>query len=130
VSGAIARGKIPESWFDFIEKNYNVTRADLLKDLPQERSVSVADLSYGEAHLPQNKPPTATVSDQAENYSPDEWRHLCLVHFSDLFDYISATYGSDARSIERFKRELRAAMPDFRLWLYGEEEKKPAAGGE
>jgi putative heme iron utilization protein len=44
VSGAIARGKIPESWFDFIEKNYNVTRADLLKALPQERSVTVAGI--------------------------------------------------------------------------------------
>ncbi|MFA5706817.1 MAG: helix-turn-helix domain-containing protein [Candidatus Neomarinimicrobiota bacterium] len=129
ISTQIKKGQIPDRWFGVIEKNYNVTRIELLKDLPQERAVTVADLSYREAHLQQNSPPAAAVSDQVENYSPEAWKQLCLTHFGDLFDYIAEVYGNDPRAIERFKRDLRSALPDYRLWLYGEEEKKSLADG-
>ena len=129
MSGIVSTGKIPDRWFEIFEKKYRITKADLLKDLPQERTTTIADISYAESQLPQNRPPLAAVSDQGETYSPEAWKQLCLTHFGDLFDYIAEIYGNDPRAIERFKRDLRAALPDYRLWLYGEEEKKSQAGG-
>lgn len=119
VTKTINEGRIPDRWIDKISEIAKINRDELLLN---EKTIS--EIAYQESLLPPNAPGQQRIGEHQDHYTPDAWRQFCLAHFGDLFDYIAEIYGRDARSIERFKRDLRIAIPDFRLWLYGEDEKK------
>ena len=126
VSDAKKNKNIPENWLKTIEEKFNV-RADISPG-KEPGQVSISGISYRES--PEHPPGLSTEPEQPRCYVAQDFRRTCIGMLEPIIEYIAEHYGTRPSDVERFKLDFMAAMPDFRLWLYGSKEKKPAANGK
>jgi len=136
MSGIVSSGKIPDRWFETFEEKYRVTKTDLLKDLPQERSGSISEYSYREAKLPENQP-TGTQAAETE-YSPrasrEEFSKLASQRLMRMVNWLYDEFDGNMMQLDSwlddFYRNLYKNDYAYHKWWREQSEstKKPAAG--
>lgn len=144
LSKSIKEGRVPERWFGVMRKKFNVSKQDLLStidDIVEGQKVpggsvdgqgvknkTISNISYKASHNRQSDGSQQIVREgkNGQPYSKDDWHRRCSESFEVVFDWIAYRYGTDARAIERFKNKYLTTPlmndPDFRQWLYSEDD--------
>jgi hypothetical protein len=118
ISGAIAKGKLPDRWYEIIEEKYGVKREVLEKSVLGTKGFveGAGDYVVGDAELG-NRDKRMAVKD--EKYE------ILLLKFQSVFDFLLDTYQGDAFAVDNFLEKMRNDFlkkdQDYLRWQYAKQ---------
>lgn len=118
ISGAIAKGKLPERWYKIMEERFCVKREELEKP-PLGNSAcgdpSCSHVARGEELIRRDK----KLAEKNEKYE------ILITKFQSLFDFLIDTYQGDAFAVDTFLEKMRRDFlkkdPGYLQWQYAKQ---------
>lgn len=118
ISGAIAKGKLPERWYKIMEERFGVKREELEK-------TPTGNLTCGDpsrSHVARGEELTGRDN---KNLEKKEKYEILTTKFQSLFDFLIDTYQGDAFAvdtfIEKMRRDFLKKDPDYLQWQYAKQ---------
>jgi hypothetical protein len=118
ISGAIAKGKIPERWYEIMEERFGVKQEEIEK--PLTRTTSFTEQPYSQATREEEP---ARIDEKQDGKK--EKYEILSTKFQSIFDFLIDTYGEDAFSVDSFLEKMRNDFlkkdRSYLLWQYAKQ---------
>jgi hypothetical protein len=120
ISGAIAKGKLPQRWYEIMEEKFGVKQADI------DQSAIGITVCVDSPNNPITKEEDLIRRDRklAEKYGKYE---ILITKFQSVFDFVIDTYQGDAFAVDTFLEKMRNDFlkkdPDYLQWQYAKQAK-------
>lgn len=115
ISGAIAKAKLPDRWYEIMEERFGIKR-----DVLEGSTVCVDPLRCQGVSNADLKAKDKNIVEKNEKYD------VLIMKFQSVFDFLLDTYQGDAFAVDNFIEKMRNDFlkkdQDYLRWQYAKQE--------